>query len=387
MLFSKVWTVDTSSDSRAVVDRPPLQCGDEPLCTHCARTQSPFATAHRCRHVARLLHCLCSCWRYAVFNILPTSKPRRHEHTPLTPHHVTLNLHVVYSFSIAFHSNRIATSITTIKHLSVNSLSRDSNHPSCITMLTTSSSSSSRSHSTSRSSRSTSPAAAACAPLPGTADLHKQFGRDTALGRQLFNIYNQAKLTYDPNPPQLICRPSNPLLEHQHKQRTQATQRRSQLTSYKTKTVTVRKLTDEDRQAWKLQLLEAAGRKKSGVESAEVVREIERARREVVEERRGLKVPSAEERKRQLQERMSGVAAMREKMQREKLEQKEEKEQLQTRQHDHEAEAVHELVREIDERQDFLAEMIRNGRGSEVETAIKAEIAQLMRPLSLHDRQ
>ena len=252
-----------------------------------------------------------------------------------------------------------------------------SHHP--VAMLTTSS----RSHSTSRT---TSPAAAACAPLPGTAELHKQFGRDTALGRQMFALYNNAKLTYDPDV-QLICRQSDPHLEHQHAAHVTNSHRRQQLTRYRTITHNVRKRTDEERQEWKRQLLDAAGRKRSEQDSMRAVAEIEKERKEMAEERRGLQVPSAEERKRQLQERMSGLAAMREKVHREK-QQREEKEQLRTtdRPHPQQADEVDELVREIDERQVFLAEMRRNGRGEEFDAAIQAEIAQLMHQLSLHDQ-
>jgi len=119
---------------------------------------------------------------------------------------------------------------------------------------------------------------------------------------------------------------------------------------------------------------------------------IARDRKAVAEERKGLKVASAEEQKRNLQERMSGLAAMREKVQREKQQrqEKEEKEQLDTteqpRQQKQQMGVVDELVREIDERQHFLNEMRRNGRGAEFDTAIKAEIAQLMHQLSLHDK-
>ena len=247
--------------------------------------------------------------------------------------------------------------------------------------------SSSRSHSTSRS---ITPAAAACAPLPGTADLHKQFGRDTALGRQLFALYNKAKLPYDPDV-QLICRHTNPHLEHQHKSHTTNQHKRQQLTRYRTATTTVRKLTDDDRQAWKRQLLDAAGRKRSESDSVKAVADIERARKEAADERRGVRVVGAEERKRQLQETMSGLTAMRAKVQREKQE-REEKEQLHTtapphqQQQRQQPDVVDELVREIDDRQEFLAEMRRSGRGAEFDTAIKAEIAQLLQELSLHDK-
>ena len=248
-------------------------------------------------------------------------------------------------------------------------------------MLTTSS----RSHSTPRS---TTPAAAACAPLPGTAELHKQFGRNTALGRQMFNLYNKAKLTYDPDV-QLICRQSNPHAEQQHAKLSSAQQRRQELTRYRTTTTSVRKLTDEERQEWKRQLLDAAGRKRSESASAKAVAEIERERKAAAEERRGLQATSADERKRALQERMSGLAAMRERVRREK-QQREEKEQLdvavQPRRQQQEADVVEELVKEIDERQEFLAEMRRNGRGAEFDTAIKAEIAQLLHQLQLHDK-
>ena len=120
------------------------------------------------------------------------------------------------------------------------------------------------------------------------------------------------------------------------------------------------------------------------------VEEIERERKEVVEERRGLRVVGAEERKRQLQETMSGLAAMREKVHRE-TQQLEEKQQLSTTQPPQQQQqkqqgALNELVREIDERQEFLAEMRRNGVGAQFDTAIKAEIAQLMHQLSLQDR-
>ena len=245
-------------------------------------------------------------------------------------------------------------------------------------MLTTSS----RSHSTSRTS---SPAAAACAPLPGTAELHKQFGRDTALGRQMFNLYNKAKLTYEPDV-QLICRQSNPQLEQKYKSHTTNQHRRQQLTRYRTTTTNVRKLTDDDRQQWKRSLLDAAGRKRSETESAAAVAAIEQERKEAAEERRGLPVTSAEDRKRQLQERMSGLAAMRAKVQHEK-QQHEEKQQLDTAAPpQRQPSAVDELVREIDERHEFLSVMRRDGRGAEFDTAIKAEIAQLLHQLSLHDK-
>ena len=92
---------------------------------------------------------------------------------------------------------------------------------------------------------------------------------------------------------------------------------------------------------------------------------------------------SADEKKRDLQERMSGIKAVKERVKEERRRSEEKEEEEGNRAgEDREMEGHEDRVfREIDERQRFLDAMTAQGRGGQYEPAIRAEIAQLMREL------
>ena len=247
-------------------------------------------------------------------------------------------------------------------------------------MLTRSSSSSSR-RSSPPASSSSSTAASSSSATDSTLNLHRQFGRDTALGRSLFCIYNK-KLTYDPNVAVSTRQAQrSPQQEAEEKSREEKEEIRRRLTRYTVRTRLVRKEDEDDRER-RLRAL-AAGR---GRRSERVIREEQRARQGEAEWQ---PLPphllvSADEKKRDLQEAMSGVKAMRQKLREERGRRsvEEEKEEASSAAASDEAAR---LLREIDDRQRFLDEMRGAGKAAEHETAITAEIAQLMRELTLAD--
>ena len=92
-------------------------------------------------------------------------------------------------------------------------------------------------------------------------------------------------------------------------------------------------------------------------------------------------VMSAEERKRDLQERMSGMRAMKDKVKEERR--RKEMEGAETPQTEGDEDHTLMVLKEIEERQLWLEERTKEGRGAEFEGAIRAEIAGLMRELSI----
>ena len=239
-------------------------------------------------------------------------------------------------------------------------------------------SSTSRRGSPSTSSPSSSPSSL---PVnPGLVDLHNAFGRDTPLGRTLFALYTK-RIPYDVPPlptPQPSLTPSpSPHLRHLH-----SVQRANQMVAdrlrgnYSVKVRSVRKEAEEGQ--WR-----GRGADKGRKREATI-------REEAKEEMKGkwrpspAPVMSAEERKRDLQERMSGMKELKERMKEERRTRGDrgEVENANTAQREGEADEELRLLKEIEERQMWLDERTREGRGAEYEGAIRAEIAGLLRELA-----